>query len=401
MQASSSSEVSFQPLSAKSRGMSGFRQTVHEFDRSLVVSEEQKAVRRGDVDAALFCAMELIQSQCTTRLINRLITMVSEDVGPAGGWLALLVFNTLNFCYYPTYNAKKKSSSGDPLWRLLRDSPSFCGYILAIVKAVTEAPKSRFGDNGSMAWYKWREEKDGVSPAFSAEVASKKQRIDFAFQKFSELRTGYWIPTDPSVLLSYFALLCEAGLETTESLCVKLEISAFSPSFRQYKPLLAAIFKLRHLRSGKNVMKGNCTISHAAHLLCFPEMAGFPPSSLSDRLDALPEAQVAFILENCKSRAKNGPTPFVFPSYAHDMHTGNFELSKSKWLLREDAALSPRLSDPLFQEWDHHALTQAHIRCAKWENNGWMDNRTETAAGKKRSSEEKKPKKKRSKQEQD
>lgn len=398
---SSSAATTFQPLSAESRGMSGFRKSVHGHGRSDLVSALQKALRRGDVDDILFYAMELIQSQCITRMINRLITMVSEDVGPAGGWLALLVLNTLNFCYYPTYNAKAKSASGEPMWRFLRDNVSFCGHVLAIAKALTESAKSRFGDNGSMAWYKWREEKDGVSPAFPAELATKQDRVNFASQKFSDLRSGAWIPTDPSVLLSYFALLCEAGLETTQSLCIKLENSPFSPSFRPFKPLLSAICKLRHLRSAKDAMKGNCTISHAAHLLCFPEMAGSPPASLSARLDPLPEARVAAILEDCKSRAKPGPNSLVFPSYVFDMHTGNFDLSKSQWLIREDAALAPRPSDPLFQEWEHRALTQANSRCAKWENNGWMDNRKETAVGKKRNSEEKKPKKKRSKQEQD
>lgn len=343
--------------------------------------------------------MELIQSQCITRLINRLVTMISEDIGPAGGWLALLVLNTLNFCYYPTYNAKSKSASGEPMWRLLRDNVSFCGHILSIAKVMTETTKSRFGDNGSFAWFKWREEKDGVSPAFSAEeLTTKQDRVNFAFQKFSDLCMGVWIPTNPAILLSYLALLCEAGLETTQSICIKLERSSFSPSFLRFKPLLVAICKLRHLRAGKDAMKGNCTISHAAHLLCFPGMAGDPPSSLSAFLDPLPGDQVATLLEECKSRINPGPTPFVFAPYVFDMHTGNFELSKAKWLLREDAALSPRSTDSFFQEWETRALTQAHSRCAKWENNGWTEKKKKPVVVKKRISAEKQSGKKRSKQ---
>ena len=143
-------------------------------------------------------------------------------------------------------------------------------------------------------------------------------------------------------------------------------------------------------------MKGNCTVSHLAHLLSFPEFAGNRPQN---RLDPLSDDRVVYWMEYCKSHVKGGASPYRFPEYVFDMHTGNFELSKSSWFLREDECLTPRPTDVTFLEWENKALQGAHSRCKKWEQNGWVEKKKK--GGKKRSSEEKKPEKKKSKQEKD
>lgn len=344
----------FMPVDAASRLMTGYRVTLHGYSRSAIVSLLQKAIRRGLVPLALFAAMELIQSQCVTRLITRLITMVSEDIGPAGGTLAMRVLVTLAACSPSGH--RRKNADGVMMWRLLRDDWRYCAQVLAVVEELALAPKSRFGDEASQAWIKRRERYDGVLPEFAADPAyatcTTLERSRRARVLLYRTCAGQLPMSTERRMLE----LCGAALDDPELdvafLCRLLVHHARknpSPAVAVVMPLLDAVRGCRDARAGADDTKGNCSLAHIVWVLAHAETM---PAAARDELvsprvldehvrtrDAwlADETRVAAVLAHCA-----GPR-VELPEWVFDMHTSAAtDLARSAWFVREHEALTPR-----------------------------------------------------------
>jgi replication-associated recombination protein RarA len=110
--------------------------TVHHHEAHEIVSWLQKAIRRGDTEAAVYCALELEHSGLGAWLWKRLRVICPEDVGPA--WPeGPAVIEAL----HGTYLDLKKGKGGD--------------HVLMATHAailLADAPKSRVACWAAVAW---------------------------------------------------------------------------------------------------------------------------------------------------------------------------------------------------------------------------------------------------------
>jgi replication-associated recombination protein RarA len=123
--------------------------TARGYDARELVSWLQKAIRRGEVDDALYVAAELERSGYGWWLWKRLRVIVTEDVGPA--WPeGPAVIEAL----FRTYSDLRRTGGKTPKtrpWRLV---------VMHAVWLLASAPKSRIADWTSMVMFSEQERRD-------------------------------------------------------------------------------------------------------------------------------------------------------------------------------------------------------------------------------------------------
>lgn len=114
--------------------------TINGYSFGEVASALQKSIRRGDVDAALYWAVELYESNFDGYAWKRMRIIVSEDIGPANPLLPAVVA-----ALYQTFLDLKKKKDA-------KNQPERLPFVHAVI-LLAASPKSRIVDNALIAHF--------------------------------------------------------------------------------------------------------------------------------------------------------------------------------------------------------------------------------------------------------
>ncbi|MCK9356348.1 MAG: hypothetical protein M0R22_04255 [Dehalococcoidia bacterium] len=111
---------------------------------AVAKSALQKAIRRGDAAVATYWAAILLGSHKIANLFNRLLTIASEDIGPADDSALRAVLDG-----YQWYAGLRQSTyGGRGEWKRMRNIAGIRSTVDGLVRMLCAAPKSRACDHG-------------------------------------------------------------------------------------------------------------------------------------------------------------------------------------------------------------------------------------------------------------
>ena len=211
---------------------------------AVAKSALQKSIRRGDVEVATYWAAILLGSHKIANLFNRLLTIASEDIGPADD--SALVAVVEGYQWYEKLRNGTYGGRGE--WKRMRNVSGIRSTVDGLVRMLCASPKSRACDHACIGI---------IGPIFDGEDSVGKGNWIGAMGECAESRdsTGALenlaraLKADRSSLGAVLDSLGEMGCRTAV-VAAKAIVSTKDRKARpSFMPIVHGLFSAMHMGS--------------------------------------------------------------------------------------------------------------------------------------------------------